>query len=192
MAYKKRKLKRKVKGTATPRQAAFTVDPETKIKTFAPMDEDMSFLELNNWTLGQIGGRHAYKEWVERNREIFYASIMPKTMPLQLTGAGGKPIIVEMIDPTQGTVYENEASPEVKTESSVAGIVDRQAVPGTAMAGNDREEPVKARVGHMAKKSRKRQDSGGDNVGQAHAKAGRVLAHAPDKRPGKKGRVGRD
>lgn len=47
----------------------------------------------------RVGGVDGLVEWIEKsddNRKVFYGSIHPKLIPVQLTGDGGGPVVHEV------------------------------------------------------------------------------------------------
>jgi hypothetical protein len=190
--YRQKLLKKKIAGSAPPREAS--MDPETGIMTYGPVQEDRSVLEIITHAFNEIGGMQAFTNWAQHNKDTFYGSIMPRAMPLQITGMDGRALKFEVIDPTKGVVHEHEG-PRIleqpgQSARASAGKLASQAVPGSAVQGHDREERAEARGGNLAKESRKGQNGSGDSERGVREKAGRVLAHAADKRPGKKGGMG--
>jgi hypothetical protein len=91
--------------------------------------------------------------------ELFYGTILPRAMPLQIAGEGGGPVSVEIIDPTLGVTIDGSASKERQQAiaGAIAGRLAGEILSGTAVPRDGRHrEPLKKSRGNLAKKGRKR------------------------------------
>jgi hypothetical protein len=167
--FKTKLLNTKVKGTAPARVPA--PDPETGFMVIPPATEDQTVMELINAAIKEMGGARGFVEWAKRNQDVFYEKIMPRAMPLQVVGADGGPITVQVIDPVSGgKIYEAKWTkepykiPQETTSGESNGkdaddtatrkldtkTVSATAIPGVLAGGSKSEK----RSSGMAKKSR--------------------------------------
>ena len=52
----------------------------------------------------RLGGTAAMAKWAEANKGVFYASIYPKILPHEITGANGGAIVIQSTSPDDGLV----------------------------------------------------------------------------------------
>lgn len=77
------------------------IDMSTGAMILGPVQPDISVRDAIAHALRRIGGADGLAEWASLNPNAFYTSVMPKLLPIEITGKDGGPIEFTVIDPTR-------------------------------------------------------------------------------------------
>ena len=80
------------------------IDTSTGAMILGPVQPDISVREAIAHALRRIGGADGLAEWASLNPNAFYTSVMPKLLPIEITGKDGGPIEFTVVDPTRPEV----------------------------------------------------------------------------------------